>query len=281
MTKTAAAFTLTAEALSEGGHRRVYFWTFTFISVPINDEYANDDWNTFHNRLKWYFPRLRGLRVTELHRSHGIHYHALVNMRIPIERVKRIARGSGNLVGWGRGLHNARYLDFGRMSVSKCDEDTIMYLCKYLGKQYSGDNRLYAGRRWGTIGGFKHVSCRDVQYDSLNHRNRRWLFGDSQCSYGTLLMCQHYTNIWGEVQEWPAAARALVWRQRTVKGGEWMHEYFGTNTRLARIKSLGQRQAKFDTDVYESLMDWERKFDSDHVGENAPYFHESSETEPW
>jgi len=166
--------------------------------------------------------------------------------------------------------------------TNRCDEDTILYLCKYLGKQYSGEHKLYSGRRWGTIGGFKHIQARDVQYDSLNHRNRRWLFGDTQCSYATLLMCQHYTTLWGEVQEWPAAARALVWRQRTARGAEWMNERFSHGmTRLARLKALGQRQSKFDTDVYEAVMEWERRFDSDHVGENAPYFHEATENEPW
>lgn len=214
--RSAAAFTLSAQRLLDVWGE-MYFWTFTFKSVPINDEYANSDWNDFHSRLKWHFRNLRGLRVTELHRSHGIHYHALVNMRIPIDRVKRIARGTGRING------ENRYLDFGRMEVDKVDdpEVTVAYLCKYLTKTYKDSYRMYHGRRWGTIGGFKHVQCRDIEYDTLNHRNRRWFFGDEQCSYATLMMMQHYSNLWGSVVDWPIEYRQHIFQQKDTQRAEW------------------------------------------------------------
>lgn len=215
LNRTQTAFTMSAENLLKT-YGKLYFWTFTFIDTPISDEYANEDWALFHYRLRKVFPRLRGLRVTELHRSHGIHYHALVNMRIPIERVKRLARGSGRLTG------DNRYLDFGRMSVTKCDLNTAHYLIKYFNKTYAKSYQLYSGRRWGTIGLKRgeawYVQCRDVVYETDCLRNRREVFGDHQIPFGTLMLMQHYTNLWGHWNEWPQEHRALVLRQ----GDTWI-----------------------------------------------------------
>jgi len=218
MTRTAAAFTFSAERLFDE-YQKIYFWTFTFIDVPINDELANDDWHTLHHRMRRVWPNLKGLKVTELHRSHGIHYHALVNMRIPIERVKRLARGSGALFG------DKRYLDFGRMEVKRCDRDAVAYLTSYLRKGYKAKYNVYAGRRWGTIGGFAATHCRDIVYDHLAIRNREAMFGGFQVSYSTILMIQHYTDVYGHYQDWPEECQSLVWRQKGPGGVEWMQHF--------------------------------------------------------
>jgi hypothetical protein len=194
--RTAAAFTFSAERLFEI-YKHVYFWTFTFVSVPIDDQYANEDWNLLHQRMKNVWPDLRGLKVIELHRSHGIHYHALVNMRIPIDRVKRLARGNGNLVG-----HN-RYLDFGRMSVVRADPGSIDYMCFYLNKQYRKTYECYGGRRWGTIGGFNATHCRDVIYESPSHTNREEMFGVRKIPYRAMLKLSGLSSAYGHWKTWP------------------------------------------------------------------------------
>lgn len=215
LSKTAGAFTFSAEKLFKES-KSVYFWTFTFISVPLDDEYAMEDWAVFHRRLKNNFPKIKGLRVCELHRSHGIHFHALVNQRLSIKRMKQIFRGTWNLTG-----HN-RYLDFGRVSVTKCNKDTIAYMAKYLTKQYRRHYSFGHRRRWGTIGGFKAVRTRDIVYDTPELRNREEIFGTAKCSYSTLMMIKHYTTLWGKVDEWPLGHQALVRNQRMANGGEWM-----------------------------------------------------------
>jgi len=222
LNRAQTAFTMSAENLMKE-YGKLYFWTFTFIDTPIDDTYANEDWHEFHVRLRWWFPNLRGLRVTELHRSHGIHYHALVNMRIPIDRVKRIARGTGRLSG------ERRYLDFGRMSVTKCDLNTAHYLIKYFNKTYVKTYQLYSGRRWGTIGYRRgerwYVQCRDVKFETEALRNREEVFGGHQVSYATIMMIQHYTNLWGHWRDWPAEHQALVQRQ----GDTWIRHRMEIN----------------------------------------------------
>jgi len=217
LNRTAAAFTFSCEKLLQC-YGKIYFWTFTFKSVPIDDEYANEDWNALHTRMKWQWPNLRGLRVTELHRSHGIHYHALVNMRIPIERVKRLCLGNGKLYGYNR------YLDFGRMSVDrvKDPENTIGYLAKYLRNGYGKDYQLYSGRRWGTIGGFKHIQCRDIEYWSPMHEVKEQMFKGVQVPYITVMMMAHYAKMWGgNWRDWPSECAMLVYRSA---GDRWIKE---------------------------------------------------------
>lgn len=219
LTKSAAAFTMSAERFFDE-YKTVYFWTFTFKDVPYSDEAAMEDWDTLHKRLKRHFPFLKGIRVCELHRYHGIHFHCFINVRIPIRRVFRIIRGSGHLVG-----HN-RYLDFGRMSVVKCDPETIGYLAKYMRKQYTNKHWFGRRRRWGTIGGYEQVRCSDLVYESEATRNRERIFGCAQCSYTALLMVTHFTTMFGHVDLWPAEALALVQAQPLAAGVSYVkHRY--------------------------------------------------------
>ena len=62
----------------------------TFKSVPLDDDAAMEDWHIFSSRLCWHYPELQGVRVTELHRSHGIHFHFFVNIRVPIDHMRKI-----------------------------------------------------------------------------------------------------------------------------------------------------------------------------------------------
>lgn len=210
--KTAQAFIWTAERLADESPK-IYFWTLTFKEVPIDDETAMQEWAMLVRRLEHHFPSLQGVRVCELHRSHGIHFHAIVNERLPIRQVFAISEGSGRING------RNRYLDFGRMSADECDKNAIGYLAKYLTKQYRADNNFGQRRRWGCIGGFKPTRCRDVVFETDATRNRERLYGKAQCSFVALKMIQHCTNIWGLVDDWPLPYRVLVLRtQKRVEG---------------------------------------------------------------
>lgn len=215
ISRTKAAFVFSVARLF-GESEKVYFWTFTFVTTPINDDYGMEDFNTFMKRIAWHFPRMRGLRVVELHKRHGIHFHVLINIRIPMRVMKRIARGTGNIVGVNR------YLDFGKMWVEECDEEIANYLSKYLSKQYRDKYQFEHRRRWGTIGGFRQTKCADIVIVNEALRNRRRIYGYAQCGFKEILMIQHYTNLWGHVDKWPRECLALVRRQNI----NWLKERY-------------------------------------------------------
>jgi len=259
LSRTAGAFWLSAEKLFTENDK-IYFWTFTFNNVPMDDRSAMEDWRELHGRLRNIFrfrvggrggfdiDTLNGLRVAELHRSHGLHFHCLVNQRIPLERVKRLCRGNG--LPYGKN----RYLDFGRMSVDACNEDTVDYLCKYLTSTYRKTYQIYGGRRWGTIGGFKHVGVRDVVYDTPWHRSRDWLFRDQKCSYSTSMMIGHYTALWGDAKDWPPEYRGLVWMQRRWKRAlspwEKFHKSILTNREWDGLRDMYERTKDREPDPF-------------------------------
>jgi len=199
LSRTVAAFTFSAERLQRQSEK-LYFWTFTFRKVPWNDSIAMQQWGAFHERLRRAFPDMQGLRVCELHKSHGIHFHCIVNLRVPIDRIRRMFRGSGILC---QSLNRSMPLDFGRISVTRCDGQTYEYLCKYMTKQYRDDNNFGRRRRWGAMGGFKQTKLKDIEYDSPFHRSKNELFPAQKINYTTMLLISHYSTLWGEVRLWP------------------------------------------------------------------------------
>ena len=206
LTKTQAAFTFSCETLFSI-YSKIYFWTWTFIETPSNDTEAMERFNRLITRLKNYFPLLRGLRVCELHRSHGIHFHLFINIRIPIRQLKRISRGTGMLVGgnWDLG--------FGRMSVATCNQQTVGYLADYLTKQYRDQYRFGGRRRWGTIGGFIPTRVRDVEFETEETINRKYVFGNAKCGYATFIMMAAYTTAFGHFRDWPEPCKKLIYKQ--------------------------------------------------------------------
>lgn len=228
LSKTIQAFQWTCETLFEQSDE-VYFWTFTFKSVPWDDDYAMEQYAIFARRLIRHFSWIRGVRVCELHKSHGIHFHCLLNGRIPLSRMQRLWNGTGFLAG------KNHYLDFGRASVDRCDDGTVSYLSKYMTKQYRNDNFFGNRRRWGTVGGLKPYRCRDIEYDSQALRNRREMFGQFACGYGAILMIRHYTELWGHWSKWPQEHQALVRRQPSNRAAsEWIN-HMDDDGRLRRI----------------------------------------------
>lgn len=161
MTKSVAAFRMTAESLWQKGFR-VYFWTFTFNAL-------RHDWVTMqaftkflHHLDKVMGGDYGGVRVAELHKEHGVHFHALVNRRLNINIVRRVARCYG----------------IGRIHVKVADQNRgacAGYLAKYLSKQVKGpiSEKGNSCRRWASFGKVVRTRVRDIVNDSPMWRFRR------------------------------------------------------------------------------------------------------------
>ena len=148
------AFRFSAAKLFES-YSRIYFWTFTLKSVEP-DWYYSNVWSAFFRALgDLYGGALHGLKVVELHKTHGLHWHALLNQRIWVGEVRRLAKRYG----------------IGRVSVSIADRGSIDYLSKYVGKGLKRRRPLCSNAaRWGTCGGFAGTRVRDLDVDSPFHR---------------------------------------------------------------------------------------------------------------
>jgi len=145
MTQSEAAFILSAKALFER-NRKVYFWTLTFPKV-----YAvwcvPSAWNHLSKLLcKWY-GKIEGLRVMEYHEQHGCHFHILINKRLPVDVLRRVAKSYG----------------FGRVHVCRCDYGAAEYMAKYLSKD---DRPMHARHKWAAIGRGWSVKKKDIYCQS-------------------------------------------------------------------------------------------------------------------
>ncbi len=134
MSASLAAYMIAADELMES--KRVFFWTFTFKETqPV--WFAPPAWNRLQKDLFDWFGKFQGIRVAEMHREHGLHFHVLLNARLPIAVVKRLAEAYG----------------FGRIEVQEVRhrKATTRYLIKYLAK---GEKLPCRGlRRWTRFGG--------------------------------------------------------------------------------------------------------------------------------
>jgi len=176
---------------------KVYMWTVT-MKQATPDTKTMYCWNKLSRELQHEMPLLRGLRITERHPgakmfedlwvSHGLHFHLLVNSRIPKWLLDRIGRK------WG----------FGFTWVRKADMEKALYCGKYMTKQ---NHDLQTGcRKWGTIGGFESTRVRDVEMDSTFHRNFRKVQKAVQMRQMSLdLLHTIYLNSekFGDIAEWP------------------------------------------------------------------------------
>ena len=178
MNRSEAAFRLSFRRLALQ-YPKLYHWTFTFIKTQ-NDWLCPACFEGFKQQLqRAHFGLLRGLRVTELHLIHGIHFHVILNERVSVHLVRRLAKK------WG----------FGRVQVQQVDEGTEGYLAKYLCK--TAPRFFGRMRRWSPIGG---ALCRvsDVRVSSPSarflHRVKRQI-GGFQCHGEFLTACQAQAQI--------------------------------------------------------------------------------------
>lgn len=148
LTKTKAAFLLTCERLFQAAPR-VYFWTFTFSTL-------HSDWDCaklFRDFLRHLRKHLGGdwggVRVAELHKEHGVHYHALINRRLAVDEVRYVASFHG----------------IGRIFVCRARKESSAYLAKYLSKGKEGPlcKSGRRARRWAKFGEIDHVKVSDLE----------------------------------------------------------------------------------------------------------------------
>ena len=159
MTKTTAAFLLTADRLFADKTQKVYFWTFTFCVVH-DDWEASSYFASFLNHLRKVIGGdWGGVRVVELHRDHGCHYHALINRRLAVDIVRRVARCHA----------------IGRIFVELADADAAAYMGKYLSKQCKGPLTKSGrnARRWAAFGPVARTRVSDLVNDSPEWVYRR------------------------------------------------------------------------------------------------------------
>jgi len=199
MNRSSLAFTFSAERLLEETGE-LYLWTFTFREVPESDDWALAQWASLVKNGKRDWAKIHGLRVIELHRSHGVHFHCLLNQRFPVERVYALA--------WPLG--------FGRINVKRVENPAVVikYLAKYLFKQYRNQHFFGRRRRWGSMGGFSATRCKDIEYDTAFHRNKRLFYG-SRRIIGGFKMVSFLAALsnYGDFEAWPERVQA-AWLRR-------------------------------------------------------------------
>lgn len=187
MTKTAAAFLMTAERLFQPD-TKIYFWTFTFNTVH-SDQEGSRLFSDFLNHLRKVLGGdWGGVKVAEIHpKGHGIHFHALINRRLAVDIVRRVAKchGLGRIHverAWADKNHPAKTKTFYYWNGSawvNSETRTITaktsseYLAKYLAKQRKGpvSKSGRSVRRWSTFGPIRKTRVKDLANDSP-----QWVF---------------------------------------------------------------------------------------------------------
>ena len=160
MTKSEAAFKFSADRLAELG--KIYFWTFTFQEV-LDLKATRKRWNHLLTLIRRKWPMACGLRVFELHESHGLHVHLLTNKFIHVNECRKLAKRSG----WGR-IH-----------VTRTAKDRTGYLAKYLSKDRPGGLKRW--RLWAAFGTeWEWTKVADIDIDSPYSRIYRAL---AECSH--------------------------------------------------------------------------------------------------
>jgi len=241
MCKSKLAFQMSVENLFRD-NSKVYMWTLTFTKAK-GDDHALYCWNQVSKKIQDHFPACRGLRVTERHPgevlfgdlelSHGLHFHLLVNLRLPIHWLDRVGRK------WGFGFKFARHVSL---------EDAL-YCGKYLSKT-DGKELKKGGRKWGSIGGYKAVRVNDIEINSPFHRNFRLIQKRcriTQVTPDVLHSIYLNTELHGPLENWPNQLIQYGGRSRELLTPEMLgfpvKSYADpTRKRLTRVNPLTKQQ---------------------------------------
>jgi len=185
MARSKVAFLMSCEKFF-ATRKRAYFWTFTFPRVMPDHWYPNT-WNRFMRKVQDVWPLVQGLRVVEIHPGgHGLHYHAIVDERLNVHIVRRLWKQCGG--GY-------------RIQAQTASRESAMYLAKYIAKS----GQLGSGmRRWGCIGGFKGVRCKNLEIDSSFHRNFAVLCGKRRVPIQESRLIYSLSLLHGDIVDWPA-----------------------------------------------------------------------------
>jgi len=146
MNRSQAAFLFTCALL---GKEKLYMWTFTFAELLAVKE-TRKKWNHLRTLLLQTWPELRGLRVFELHKEHGLHVHLVTNQFIDVNQARILAEQAG----WGR-IH-----------VTPMPAEHVGYLAKYFSKKRP--ECLKRWRLWDSFGeGWNPTKVKDVEKQSM------------------------------------------------------------------------------------------------------------------
>ena len=148
MTKSKTAYMLATQTL---GKESLYMWTFTFAEV-LNVKDTRKRWNHLLTLLKQKWPQLCGLRVFELHESHGLHVHLVTNRWLDVNAARELAKQAG----WGR-IH-----------VMRIPNERAGYLAKYLSKDRPPCFKGW--RLWAGFGEWDWTRVKDLICDSAFSR---------------------------------------------------------------------------------------------------------------
>jgi len=144
MTKSKAAYLFATQTL---GKEALYMWTFTFAEV-LDIKATRKRWNHLITLIRQQWPKVAGLRVFELHESHGLHVHLVTNRWIDVNVARQLAKQAG----WGR-IH-----------VMRIPAEQAGYLAKYLSKERPPC--LKGWRLWAGFGDWEWTRVKDVLFDS-------------------------------------------------------------------------------------------------------------------
>lgn len=146
MTKSKAAFVFASRTL---GKQQLYLWTFTFKELlAIKD--TRKRWNYLLTLMLRNWDKLQGLRVFELHKTHGLHVHLLTNSYIDVNKARELAEKAG----WGR-IH-----------VTRMASEHANYVAKYLSKDRP--ECLKRWRLWAAFGkDWEPTKVKDVIKETL------------------------------------------------------------------------------------------------------------------
>jgi len=187
MNLSRAAFLLSVIKL-EKATGRLYFWTFTFLTCQ-DDDVACAKWAEMCMNARRHFAGVHGLRVLELHDSHGIHFHLLLNKRFPIRRMLALAKPFG----------------FGRIGVEAADDGAGDYLAQYLKPGQNAEDGLKKHRRrWGAFGGFK--ACRQVDVEYVSEYQANTFLLPKEPNFRQRLVVGKYSTF-GSYADWPDVIR--------------------------------------------------------------------------
>jgi len=115
---------------------------------------ARQAWATFMKRLREKFAGVVGVRVFEMHKSHGLHVHMLTRRHLLVNDVRAV-------------LARQRNRKIGRIHVVRADAKAGEYLGKYLSKSQRADC-LKSVRLWAVLDkkSFEHTRVADVSCES-------------------------------------------------------------------------------------------------------------------
>jgi len=126
---------------------------------------------------------MSGVRVFEMHETHGLHVHAIVIGRHDVDTIRQLAQHHG----WGR-IH---------VEAIK-DPSQVVYVAKYLSK--TRDGALQGKRVWSCFGGFHGTRVKDIEVKSSMasiYRSLSKVTGWRGYKHH-IKLCQFTAKIWAE-----------------------------------------------------------------------------------